>query len=146
MTSFLPQPIFECERFPSKLVIGEAIQAFHGYWMEFVFAGVRYMESLGFFYCITFSQPSLYCIFLLMEGLRFGWDILLFGRDSSGKVIILMSLIEYFIHLHKVSGINTQWLYVKVTFTEQTMTVSPLYWCMTLNADDFDILMVHLWL
>ena len=40
---------FEGERFPSKLVFGEAIQVFHGALMEFLFARVSYMAAHGFF-------------------------------------------------------------------------------------------------
>ena len=73
---------------------------------------------------------SLSCIFLLMEGLCFGWAIILFGRDSHGIFLILIRLIYFFIHIHKLSGRNTKCLYVKVIINEQTMTISPLYWCM----------------
>ena len=95
---------------------------------------------------ILSTIPSFSCIVLLMEGLHFGWDIVLFGRASHGTFMIVIILIYYFIHLHKVSGLNTKWLYVKVIINEQTMTISPLDWFMPLNADDFELLMVHSWL
>ena len=75
---------------------------------------------------------SFYCIFFLMEGLRFGWAIVIFGRDYNGTFIILIKLIYYFIHIQKLSGWNTKWLYVKMIINEQTMTIFPLYWCMKL--------------
>ena len=75
---------------------------------------------------------SFYCIFLLMEGLCFGWAIVLFGRDYPDTFIIVINLILYFIHSHKFSGLNIKWLNVKVIINEQTMTISPLYWCMPL--------------
>ena len=49
MTSFLALANFEGERFPSKLVFGEATQVFHGALMDFVFVGVIYRASLGSF-------------------------------------------------------------------------------------------------
>ena len=49
MTSFLALTNFEGERFPSKLVFGEATQVFHGALVEFVFAGVTYMAARGSF-------------------------------------------------------------------------------------------------
>ena len=48
-----------------------------------------------------------------MEGLSFGWAIVLFGRDYNGTFIIVISLILYFIHSHKFSGRNIKGLYVK---------------------------------
>ena len=48
MTSFLALANFKGERFPSKLVFGEATKVFHGYLMEFVFSGVIYRAALGF--------------------------------------------------------------------------------------------------
>ena len=45
MTSFLALANFEGERFPSKLVFGEATQVFHGDLMVFVFIGVSYKEA-----------------------------------------------------------------------------------------------------
>ena len=79
---------------------------------------------------ILSTISSLSCIFLLMEGLRFGWAIVIFGRDYHGPLLILLILIYFFIHLQKLSGRNTKWLYVKVIINEQTMTISPLYWFM----------------
>ena len=38
------------------------------------------------------------------------------------------------LHLQKVSGRNTKWLYVKLIINEQTMAISPLYWCMPWNV------------
>ena len=76
--------------------------------------------------------PSLCCIFLLMEGLHFGWDIVLFGRDDHGKFMIVIILIEYFFHIYKLSVLNIKWFYVKVIINEKTMAISPLYWCMPL--------------
>ena len=112
-----------------------------------VFAGVSYMEARGSFYCNTLSTiSSFYGIFLLMEGLRFGWAIVLFGRAYHGTFLIVISLIYSVIHLQEVSGWNTQWLNVKVIVNEQTMTISPLYWCIALNADYFELLMVNSWL
>ena len=81
---------------------------------------------------ILSTISSLYCIFLLIEGLRFGWDIVLFGKDYHGPFIMVIILIYYFIHIHKVARLNTKWFYVKVIINEWTMTVSPLYWCMSL--------------
>ena len=81
---------------------------------------------------ILSTISSLYCIFLLMEGLWFGWAIVLFGRDYNGKFLIVIILIYYFIHIHKVLVLNTKWMYVKVIINEQTMAISPLYWCMLL--------------
>ena len=70
------------------------------------------------------------CIFLLMEGLCFGWDIVLFGRACPSPFLVVISLIFSIIHFYKVSCRNTKGFYVKVTINEQTMTISPLYWCM----------------
>ena len=81
---------------------------------------------------ILSTISSLYCIFLLMEGLRFGWEIVLFGRDYHGQFMIVIILIYYFIHFQKVLVRNTKCLYVKVIIKEKTMTISPLYWCMPL--------------
>ena len=53
MTSFLVLANFEGERFPSKLVFGEATQVFNG----FLFLGVIYRESYVSFYFSSFSQP-----------------------------------------------------------------------------------------
>ena len=71
---------------------------------------------------------SLYCIFLLMEGLCFGWTIVVFRWASHGPFFIVIILIHYFL-LHKVSCSNAKLLYVKVIINEQTMTIFPLYWC-----------------
>ena len=46
---FLALANFEDERFPSKLVFGEAIQVFHGDLMDVVFSGVIYRETSGSF-------------------------------------------------------------------------------------------------
>ena len=86
---------------------------------------------------------SFYCIFLLMEGLCFRWDIVLFGRDYTDPFMILISLICCFIHSHKVSGQNIKWLNVKVIINEQTMTISPLDWYIPLIDDYLEILMAH---
>ena len=56
MTSFLALANFKGEIFPSKLVFEEEISylwIFNG----FLFSSVIYRESLGSFYCNTFSQP-----------------------------------------------------------------------------------------
>ena len=45
MTSFLALANFEGERFPSKLVFGEATQVFHGDLMAFLFSCVSYKEA-----------------------------------------------------------------------------------------------------
>ena len=74
---------------------------------------------------ILSTISSFSCIFLLMEGLCFGWDIVLFERDYHGTYLIVISLIYYFLHIHKVLGRNTKWLYVKVIINKQTMTISP---------------------
>ena len=68
-----------------------------------------------------------YCIFFLMKGLRFGWAIVLFGRDYPGPFFIVIGLIWFFIHIQKLSGLNTKGLNVNVIINEQTMTISPLY-------------------
>ena len=81
---------------------------------------------------------SFYCTFLLMEGLHF-------GRDYPDTFLIGISFVWYFIHSHKISGLNMKWLNVKVIINEQTMTISPLYWCFPLTANYFEPLMVHLW-
>ena len=78
---------------------------------------------------IISTISNFYCIFLLMEGLHFGWVIVLFGRDYPDPFIILISLILYSIHYYKFSGWNIKWLNVKVIINEQSMTISPLYWC-----------------
>ena len=49
MTSVFALVNFEGERFPSKLVFGEATQVFHGDLMDFLFSGVIYRESHGSF-------------------------------------------------------------------------------------------------
>ena len=56
MTSCLALTNFEGERFPSKLVFGEATKVFHGYLIDFI-AVLRYREVFFSFYCRTFSQP-----------------------------------------------------------------------------------------
>ena len=57
MTIFLALANFEDERFPSKLVFGEATQVFHGTLNGVVITGVGYRATRGFFYCSTSSQP-----------------------------------------------------------------------------------------
>ena len=89
---------------------------------------------------------NFYCTFLLMEGLRFGWAIVLSGRDYIDPFLIGISLIFSFPHSQRVSGLNIKWLNLKVIINEQTMTISLLDWCMPLNADDLEIIMVHVWL
>ena len=98
---------------------------------------------------ILSTISSLYCIFFPMEGLLFGWAIVIFGRDSHGPFMIVIRLIYYFIHFQKFTGRNTQKLYVKVIFKEQTMTIFPLYGYCALGELLYylgELIMIHLWL
>ena len=63
-------------------------------------------------------------------------------------LLIVVRLIYSFLHLHKLSGRNTKWLYVKVIINEKTMTISPLYWCMPWKCYYFEwknVYMIYLW-
>ena len=81
MTSFLALANFEGERFPSKLVFGEATQVFHGV----LFSGVSYRKSCGFFYCNTLSQ-----LFPVFTPYSCQWRDCALGEllISLGKIII----------------------------------------------------------
>ena len=98
---------------------------------------------------ILSTISSIYCIFLLMEGLRFGWVIVLFGRDYNGPFMIVIILINYVIHIHKLSGLNTKLLYVKMNINEQIMTISLVYIDVChCNDDDFEwknISLIYVW-
>ena len=91
------------------------------------------LQGISWFLLVQHFLPtisSFYCIFLLMEGLRFGWDIVLFGRASPGPFLVLISLILSLIHHQKLWDRNTKGLYVKVNINEETKTNSRLYFCM----------------
>ena len=95
MTSFLALANFEGERFPSKLVFGEATQVFHGDSMDFIFLGLIYKESHGSFCCNTFSQ-STFPVFLAYSC---SWRDCPLGEIliSLGKIIML----HYFMFIFK---------------------------------------------
>ena len=93
------------------------------------------IQGSSWFLLVQHIFPTIsnfYCIFLLMEGLCFGWAIVFFERASHAPFMTVISLIYYVLHLQKVSGRNTKRLYVKMIINEQRMTISPLCWCMPL--------------
>ena len=73
MTSFLGLANFEGERFPSKLIFGEATQVFHGgliyLYLRYKIQGIMWILLLQHFLS---TISSFLCIFMLMEGLCLG--------------------------------------------------------------------------
>ena len=105
MTSFLALVNFEGERFPSKLVFGEATQVFHGV----LFLGVNYRKSCVFFYCSTLSQ-----LFLVFTPYSCQWkdcalgELLIYLGNIIMLIILCYDLYALYFMSRRLSGQNTQ--------------------------------------
>ena len=95
-----------------------------------LFLVLIYSKAFGFFYCSTLSTISnFHTIFMPMEGLRFRWDIDLFGEYYNANYIMCWCIFSiYYIYI-RLSGRNIQNNSCKNVQQWRNSVISPLSCC-----------------
>ena len=110
-------------------IIMPIILCYDVYYMYFIFIilscqNTQYNSSKNVEQWRNSVIPPLSCC----EPLQCWWFQI--GRDFNYQFMIWISSIFFFIHSQKFSSWNSQELSVKMTFNEQTMTISTPFWYM----------------